>query len=110
MNWPEYCNKILAEVDTEAYFFKRINKVQRAVLNVKLSAHLRLYMKHKQITIHLLLLTLRKGVYYCNSCHSKGNIHTMVRHLEGLSSEGCLVLTLILKDYEARRHQTYGLI
>lgn len=34
-----------------------------------------------------LTVNLSKGVYYCNSCHSKGNIHTMLRETEGLSSE-----------------------
>jgi hypothetical protein len=26
-------------------------------------------------------------VYYCNTCHSRGNVHTMLRYVEGLSSE-----------------------
>jgi len=34
-----------------------------------------------------LTVNLNKGVYYCNSCHSKGNVHTMLRQLEGLTSE-----------------------
>ena len=34
-----------------------------------------------------LTVNLLKGVYYCNTCHSKGNIHTMYRHLEHKTPE-----------------------
>lgn len=38
-----------------------------------------------------LTVNLQKGVYYCNSCHSKGNIHTMYRYLEHKTAEEALV-------------------
>lgn len=34
-----------------------------------------------------LTVNLAKGVYYCNSCQSRGNVHTMYKYLYGLSSE-----------------------
>ena len=34
-----------------------------------------------------LTVNLAKGVYYCNTCHSKGNVHTMLKQVYGLTNE-----------------------
>ena len=87
IRWNEYTNRVLAEIDNEAYFLSVLEHVQRRGQECKAecpfkSLHEAFTDKNPSLTVNL-----SKGVYYCNSCHSKGNIHTMLRQLEGLSSE-----------------------
>ena len=87
IRWNDYTNRILAEVDNEAYFLSVLNNVQRRGIECKAECpfkelHMAATDNNPSLTVNL-----SKGVYYCNSCHSKGNIHTMLRQLEGLSSE-----------------------
>lgn len=87
IRWNDYTNRILAEVDNEAYFMSVLTNVQRRGLEVKAECPFKDL--HESFTDNnpSLTVNLSKGVYYCNSCHSKGNIHTMLRTLEGLTSE-----------------------
>ena len=87
MRWSDYTNKILHEVDTEAYFMSVLTNVQRRGNEGKAECPFKSL--HESFTDNnpSLAINFTKGVYYCNSCHSKGNIHTMLRHLEGLNSE-----------------------
>ncbi len=87
MNWKEYCNRILAEVDNEAYFLSILENVQRRGTECKAECPFKSLHATQSDNNPSLTVNLKKGVYYCNSCHSKGNIHTMLRHTEGLSSE-----------------------
>ena len=87
MRWSDYTNRILAEIDNEAYFLSVLDNVQRRGHECK--AQCPFTELHESFTDRnpSLTVNLSKGVYYCNTCHSKGNVHTMLRSLEGLSSE-----------------------
>lgn len=87
IKWNEYTNKILSEVDTEAYFLSVLNNIQRRGTECKAECPFKDLHETQSDNNPSLTVNLRKGVYYCNSCHSKGNIHTMLRHMEGLTSE-----------------------
>lgn len=87
MRWSEYCNRILAEIDNEAFFLNELKNIQRRGQEIKASCPFtELHESHTDNNPSL-TVNLAKGVYYCNTCHSKGNIHTMYRHLYGLTSE-----------------------
>ena len=86
INWPEYCNRILAEIDNEAYFLSVLDNVQRRGQEIKASCPFTQLHKTNTDKNPSLTVNLNKGVYYCQTCHSKGNIHTMLRHMEDLSS------------------------
>jgi hypothetical protein len=87
IRWTDYTNRILSEVDNEAYFISVLSDVQRRGLEIKAECPFKEL--HESFTDNNPSLTVNvsKGVYYCNSCHSKGNIHTMLRKLDGLSNE-----------------------
>lgn len=87
IRWSDYTNRILAEIDNEAYFLSVLDNVQRRGHECK--AQCPFTELHESFTDRnpSLTVNLSKGVYYCNTCHSKGNVHTMLRSLEGLSSE-----------------------
>lgn len=86
MRWSEYTNRILAEVDNEAFFLNELKNVQRRGIEVKAECPFADLHESQTDKNPSLTVNLAKGVYYCNSCHSKGNLHTMYRQLYGLSS------------------------
>ena len=87
MRWSEYTNRILAEIDNEAFFMNELKNVQRRGQEVKAECPFKELHESQTDNNPSLTVNLAKGVYYCNSCHSKGNIHTMYKHLYGLSNE-----------------------
>lgn len=87
MRWSEYTNRILAEIDNEAFFMNELKSVQRRGQEVKAECPFKELHESQTDNNPSLTVNLTKGVYYCNSCHSKGNIHTMYKHLYGLSNE-----------------------
>lgn len=87
MRWSEYTNRILAEIDNEAFFMNELKSVQRRGQEVKAECPFKELHESQTDNNPSLTVNLAKGVYYCNSCHSKGNIHTMYKHLYGLSNE-----------------------
>lgn len=87
MRWSEYTNRILAEIDNEAFFINELKNVQRRGQEVKAECPFKELHESQTDNNPSLTVNLAKGVYYCNSCHSKGNIHTMYTHLYGLSNE-----------------------
>lgn len=87
MRWSEYTNRILAEIDNEAFFMNELKNVQRRGHEVKAECPFKELHESQTDNNPSLTVNLSKGVYYCNSCHSKGNIHTMFKHLYGLSNE-----------------------
>ena len=86
MNWKDYCNRILVEVDNEAFFMNELKNVQRRGNEVKAECPFKDLHQSQSDANPSLTVNLSKGVYYCNSCHSKGNIHTMYKELYGLTS------------------------
>lgn len=87
INWQDYRNKILAEVDNEAFFMNELKNAQRRGSEVKAECVFKELHESKTDNNPSLTVNLAKGVYYCNSCQSRGNIHTMYKYLYGLSSE-----------------------
>lgn len=87
MLWSDYCNRILAEIDNEAFFLNELKNVQRRGQEVKAECPFKELHESQTDANPSLTVNLSKGVYYCNTCHSKGNIHTMYKQLYGLSNE-----------------------
>lgn len=87
MRWTDYCNKILAEIDNEAFFLNELHNVQRRGNEVKAECPFKNLHEGQTDANPSLTVNLAKGVYYCNTCHSKGNIHTMYMKLYGCTSE-----------------------
>lgn len=87
MRWTDYCNKILAEIDNEAFFLNELHNVQRRGSEVKAECPFKDLHEGQTDANPSLTVNLAKGVYYCNTCHSKGNIHTMYMKLYGCTSE-----------------------
>jgi len=87
ITWNSYTNKILAEIDNEAFFLNELKNIRRRGIEAKAECpfkHL-----HDSQTDHnpSLTVNLAKGIYYCNTCHSKGNVHTMYKAIYNCSSE-----------------------
>ena len=87
IRWSEFTNRILAEIDNEAFFMNELKNIQRRGQEVKAECPFKELHESQTDNNPSLTVNLAKGVYYCNSCHSKGNIHTMYKHLYGLSNE-----------------------
>jgi hypothetical protein len=87
MRWSEYTNRILAEVDNEAFFLNELHNVQRRGNEVKAECPFKELHESQTDNNPSFTVNLSKGVYYCNSCHAKGNIHTLYRKLYNVSSE-----------------------
>lgn len=87
MRWSDYTNRILAEIDNEAFFLNELSNVQRRGHEIKAECPFKELHESQTDKNPSLTVNLSKGVYYCNTCHSKGNIHTMFKYLYGLSNE-----------------------
>ncbi len=87
MRWSEYTNRILLEIDNEAFFLNELKGAQRRGHEVKAECPFKELHQSQTDNNPSLTVNLLKGVYYCNSCHSKGNIQTMYKYLYGLSTE-----------------------
>lgn len=81
MRWTDYCNRILAEIDNEAFFLGELEKVQRNGSEVKAECPFKDLHESQTDVNPSLTVNLSKGVYYCNTCHSKGNVQTMYKAL-----------------------------
>lgn len=87
IKWSDYRNKILAELDNEAFFLSELKNIHRRGTEIKAECpfnHL-----HESSTDNTPSLTVNvgKGVYYCQTCHSKGNAHTLLMFLYGYTNE-----------------------
>lgn len=87
MNWPDYRNTILAEIDSEAFFMNELKNAQRRGSEVKAECPFKELHESAKDENPSLTVNLTKGCYYCNTCHSKGNIHTMYMKIYGKTSE-----------------------
>jgi len=87
IKWSEYTNRILAEIDNEAFFLNELKNVQRRGVEAKAECPFTYLHESQSDKNPSLTVNLTKGVYYCNSCHTKGNIHTMYKLLYKCSSE-----------------------
>lgn len=87
MRWSDYCNRILAEVDNEAFYVNELKNIQRRGQEVRAECPFKELHESQSDNNPSLTVNLAKGVYYCNTCHTKGNIHTFLQQVYGLSSE-----------------------
>ena len=81
INWSDYRNRILAELDVEAFMLNELTDVQRRGHEIK--AKCPFPERHEGHTDNNPSFTanLSTGVWYCNSCQSKGNVHTLYKEL-----------------------------
>lgn len=87
MNWVEYRNKILADLDYEAFLRSELTGIQSRGTEWKCQcpqAHMHEggVDKNPSCTVNV-----SKGVFYCNVCGFKGNVHTLYRTIYNLTSE-----------------------
>ena len=87
MRWSEYRNLILAGVDNEAFYMGELVGAKRRSNELKAECPFKDLHASQTDNNPSLTVNLAKGVYYCNSCHSKGNVHTMIMHVYNLSKE-----------------------
>lgn len=87
MRWSEYTNRILAEIDNEAFYLNELKNIQRRGQEIKAECPFKELHESHTDNNPSLTVNLAKGVYYCHTCHSKGNVHTMYKLLYGLSNE-----------------------
>ena len=70
MRWSEYTNRILAEIDNEAFFMNELKNVQRRGQEVKAEFPFKELHESQTDNNPSLTVNLATGVYYCNSWHS----------------------------------------
>lgn len=88
MTWQEYRNRILAEIDNEAFLLSELTNIQRRGDEIKATCPFAA-VKHQDGRDDNPSFTanLSKGTYYCNSCHSRGNVYTLYKELYNLQPE-----------------------
>ena len=87
MRWNEYRNRILADIDNEAFFLGELSNIQRRGNEIKAECPFKHLHESHTDNNPSLTVNLDKGVWYCNSCQSKGNVHTMYKMLYNKSNE-----------------------
>lgn len=91
MKWRDYRNKILSTIDAEAFFVEELDKV-KAVYHRhgnELKSQCPFTEKHLsgQDSVPSFTVNLDSGVYLCNACGSKGNIHTYYAETRKLTKQ-----------------------
>lgn len=77
MKWSEYRNKILDSIDVEAFYLSEMPNGQRhGDSEYKTQCPFPELHEGGVDSNPSFTINLDTGVYYCNTCHSKGNIHT----------------------------------
>lgn len=87
MRWSEYTTRILVELDNEAFFINELKGAQRRGQELKAECPFKELHESQTDNNPSLTINLEKGVYYCNTCHSKGNAHTMLKHLYKIEND-----------------------
>lgn len=89
--WSNYCNQILSTIDNEAYYTGELDaldcKYSRRGSEIKGMCPF----KEKHLSgidaIPSFTANIDSGTYFCNSCGSRGNIHTFVCEMKRLSRQ-----------------------
>lgn len=89
--WSNYCNQILRTIDNEAFYTGELDaldcKYSKRGLEIKGACPF----KHKHLSgvdaIPSFTANVGSGTYFCNSCGSKGNVHTFIMELKKLSRQ-----------------------
>lgn len=87
MNWTDYRNKILAEIDNEAFYLSELKNINRRGSELKASCPFKDLHENSSDDTPSLTVNVDRGVYFCQTCHSKGNVHTLFKSLYGLTNE-----------------------
>lgn len=91
MRWKEYRNQILSSIDAESFYIDELKRLgltyRRHGNEVKSTCpwperHLAGQDSNPSFTVNL-----SNGVYFCNACGSKGNIHTFYMQTRHLSKQ-----------------------
>jgi hypothetical protein len=77
----------LAEIDNEAFFMSELKNIVRRGTEFKAECFNKEAHESSTDNTPSLTVNVAKGVYYCQTCHNKGNVHTMYKTLYGLSNE-----------------------
>lgn len=77
MTWSEYTNRVLVEIDYEAFFLGELGEVARRGSELKAKCPFSALHESGVDENPSFTVNLHKGTYYCNTCHSKGNVHTL---------------------------------
>lgn len=91
MNWREYRNKILSTIDAEAFYVDELDKrkltYHRHGNELKSQCPFAELHAAGQDRNPSFTVNLGSGVYLCNACGSKGNIHTYYMVTRGLDKQ-----------------------
>lgn len=88
MKWPEYRNKILDSVDVEAFYLNELpDGLRHGDAEYKTRCPFPELHEGGTDNSPSFTVNLDSGVYYCNTCHSKGNIHTYYKTKYNKSSK-----------------------
>ena len=88
MKWSEYRNKILESVDVEAFYLNELpDGLRHGDAEYKTRCPFPELHEGGTDNSPSFTVNLDSGVYYCNTCHSKGNIHTYYRTKYGKSTK-----------------------
>ena len=87
MRWHEYRDKILGAVDAEAFYTDELTKkgLKFSRHGVELKGQCPFPERHLSgiDSTPSFTVNLNSGVYFCNACGSKGNIHTFLMEIYG---------------------------
>ena len=88
MKWTEYRNKILDSVDVEAFYLNELpDGLRHGDAEYKTRCPFPELHEGGTDNSPSFTVNLDSGVYYCNTCHSKGNIHTYYKTKYNKSSK-----------------------
>lgn len=88
MKWAEYRNKILELVDVEAFYINELpDGTRHGDSEYKTRCPFPELHEGGTDNTPSFTVNLDTGVYYCNTCHSKGNVHTYYRTKYNKSSK-----------------------
>lgn len=91
MNWKDYRDKILNLIDNEVFYTKELD--QLALRHERRGSEIKAQCPFKHL--HLagqdsnpsFTVNLDRGVYFCNSCGSKGNVHTFYTIVKNMTKQ-----------------------
>jgi hypothetical protein len=87
ITWADYRDNILNELDNEAFFLSELKDVQRRGAEIKAACPFKDLHASGTDKTPSLTVNLQKGLYFCQTCHSKGNAHTLYRTVHNVSKE-----------------------
>jgi hypothetical protein len=89
--WRNYCQQILNSIDNDAFYTGELDALGCTYSRRGLEIKGMCPFKHKHASgkdaIPSFTANIGSGVYFCNSCGSKGNVHTFTKEIKGLSGQ-----------------------